>query len=112
MSGSRIDLADRFTRQGSARPDSDWDFLAFGSEESFRCLERNVALHWPHTDCLVVTNGEDFRTAWGEKNKTGSLSEWEWKQISETEAQYTETKWVENEEQARVVSKRRRAVRV
>lgn len=100
MSGSRIDLADRFTRQWLRPARLGLGFFGFRFRGKFPLsgAKRRSTLA--------------ARTAWGEKNKTGSLSEWEWKQISETEAQYTETKWVENEEQARVVSKRRRAVRV
>ncbi len=95
---------------GSATEKSDWDFLAFGSEEAHRFLQDASQFHRPDVDFLVVVNGEDFRCAWGEKDKSGSLSSWEWAQSSERQAEYTETKWVETEEEAKVVSKRRQAI--
>jgi len=97
---------------GTARENSDWDYIAFGDNDVLRCIENNENLHRSNTDFLVVTNDEDFRSAWGEKDKSGSLSEWEWHQLSPTEAQYQEAKWVENEEQAKIVVTTKKAVRV
>ena len=61
---------------------------------------------------LLSKNGEDFKNAWGEKEKAGALSSWEWNFISDSHAEYTEAKWVETEENAQVVLKRRNAIRV
>src|SRR5688572_12180952 len=80
---------------GTATASSDWDFIAFGNEATLAFLRGASALHREKTDFLVVTNGEDFQAAWGEVNKTGSLSEWQWKDLSESEAEYMQSKWVE-----------------
>lgn len=44
----------------------------------------------------MLFDGDNFRDPW--RNKTGSLSEWEWKIHSPHEANYVGTKWVEDEE--------------
>ena len=97
---------------GTARPTSDWDFLAFGSEETLTFLQSATALHRQETDFLVVTNGEDFQAAWGEPQKTGSLSEWQWSQLTATDAEYMQSKWVEHEDGSGVKVSQSRATRV
>jgi predicted nucleotidyltransferase len=97
---------------GTAHETSDWDFLAFGDAEVVACLRQSRELRRPDVDLLVVINGNDFENARGEKTKTGSLSLWEWSQSSDTEATYTEAKWVENVEGGNVVRKRRVALRL
>ena len=96
---------------GSARADSDWDLLAFGDPAVLACLRAASDLHDSNVDFLVVTNGEDFESAWGSKKKTGSLSQWDWN-ASADEAHYTGTKWVENDEEGRVDSNPCKGVRV
>ena len=95
---------------GTARAGSDWDFLAFGSVEAIHCIEQCKDLHRAHVDFLVVTNGDDFRSAWGEIDKCGSLSEWGWCRISDKEARYTATKKIRG--QGGVVCMQSKALRV
>ena len=97
---------------GNASETSDWDFIAFGTGEALEQIRNASELHRPDADFLVVVNGEDFENAWGERDKTGALSSWEWKRVSDMRAEYTEAKWVETEEEAKVVLRRRHAIRV
>ena len=97
---------------GTATAASDWDFIAFGTQATLKFLRETTALHRAKTDFLVVTNGEDFQAAWGEVSKSGSLSEWQWKSLSESESEYMQSKWVEREDGSGVVVTRGRAVRV
>ena len=97
---------------GSAREISDWDFIVFANREILMQIQNASYLHRSDVDFLVVTNGENFENGWGEKDKTGILSSWEWKIVTDSLAEYTEIKWVETEEDAKLVSRRRKAVRV
>jgi predicted nucleotidyltransferase len=100
--GSRVD--------GNATATSDWDLLAFGSTEALECLRRSPELHRSDVDFLVVTDGNTFRNAWGNREKTGSFSLWEWKAKSDVEAEYTSAKAVPGEKWGGVALKRHRAV--
>jgi hypothetical protein len=74
------------------RPDSDWDLLVFGGPGAHACLSSAHHLHRADIDCLVLSDSEDFSNAWGPRSKSGSLSGWEWTQVSSNLAQYTEAK--------------------
>jgi hypothetical protein len=89
---------------------SDWDFIAFGTQATLEFLRTATHLHDEKTDFLVVTNGEDFQAAWGETDKTGSLSEWKWNELSDTEATYVQSKWMERDDGSRVELTDRRAI--
>lgn len=93
-----------------ARPDSDWDFVAFGSELLLNRISASKDLHRSDVDFLVVFNGNDFRAAWGETSKQGALSEWQWKELGENRAEYLEAKW--SEENKRVLHCKKNAIRV
>ena len=41
---------------------------------------------------MVLTNGDEFRTAWDPDEKGGSLSEWQWTETSEFSGHYMQTK--------------------
>jgi len=82
---------------GTATASSDWDFIAFGTEATLKFLRTAAHLHDRQVDFLVVTNGEDFQAAWGALGKRGSLSEWSWMALSNTEAKYMQSKQVERE---------------
>ena len=97
---------------GTARPDSDWDLIAFGAEETFQNLQAALHLHRKDVDFLIVTSGTRFRAAWGASGKAGDLIEWEWSEVSENLATYTETKWIEREDGSGWLSKQRRGTRV
>ncbi|WP_145976124.1 nucleotidyltransferase domain-containing protein [Nitrospira moscoviensis] len=77
---------------GTAKPDSDWDLLAFGSPAVLAYLRSCPEYHRSDIDFLVVTDGDHFENAWGMKNKSGSISNWEWCQISDEYAYYTGAK--------------------
>jgi hypothetical protein len=83
-------LGSRANRTATAS--SDWDFIAFGTEPTLAFLQEATHLHRPEIDFLVVTNGEDFHAAWGERDKTGSLTEWQWSWHSEIAAEYMQAK--------------------
>lgn len=80
---------------GTARTDSDWDILIFGDMELLDALRKEEPLE--ETDILVVHDGDAFQSPWNKTGegvlKSGSLSGWEWKRKSETEATYSGTKW-------------------
>lgn len=96
---------------GTSTPSSDWDFLVFGSEGTLARLRNSTALQRDGTDLLVVTNNNEFEGTWGTA-KTGSLLQWEWRQLSEAEAEYMAAKWVEREDGSNMVLSRKRAIRV
>jgi predicted nucleotidyltransferase len=79
---------------GSARPKSDWDILAFADEPTFNALRDDQQLHHPDIDLLVVKSVDGrFEKPWGRK-KSGSLEKWQWNRVSETDATYRSTKFV------------------
>jgi hypothetical protein len=75
---------------GRASQESDTDLLVFGSpafSEAARAnLPREVAV-----DVLVVTDGDKFEDVW--MPKTGSLTQWGWKQGAGATT-YKGTKWL------------------
>lgn len=79
---------------GSARPDSDWDFLVFADESTFSRLAAASTFNHPEIDLLVVYDGNSFCKPWwdGHRLKRGTLSKWCWTPISDTEATYRATK--------------------
>jgi len=97
---------------GTAHETSDWDLMAFGSDKSLSCLKQHRELHRSDVDFLLVTNGGDYTNAWGESEKSDSLELWEWKHISDLEAEYTETKPAPGANWGNVALSRRRAIRL
>lgn len=97
---------------GTARPDSDWDLLVFADEPTFQRMRKNRRLRRAEIDCLVVRDGNEFREPWGRRPKHGDLSGWGWTTISQSEAEYDATKWVEDEDGGRTISKRCKAIRI
>lgn len=77
---------------GTARLDSDWDLLAFGNPAVLVYLKSHPELHRYDIDFLVVTDGDHFESAWGNKDKSGSISKWEWRQLSDDRADYNGAK--------------------
>ncbi|MBK1683120.1 nucleotidyltransferase domain-containing protein [Rhodoferax fermentans] len=77
---------------GTDTEKSDWDFIAFGSEGTLERLQSATNLHRQDIDFMVVTNGIDFRNAWGPRLKSGSLKTWEWKILSEDLCEYMQSK--------------------
>jgi len=95
----------------SARPESDWDFIVFGSELLLQCLSDSKDLHRADVDFLVVFDDNNFRAAWGETSKRGALSDWNWKEVGEYRAEYMDSKWIE-ENNTGVRRSIRQAIRV
>ena len=77
---------------GTAKDNSDWDYIVFGDTALLETLRSNPNWKEPEIDLMVVHNGDDFEEPWGERPKHGSLSGWEWEQVSPTCAQYKATK--------------------
>jgi hypothetical protein len=82
---------------GTSRPESDWDLIAFGSQSIFQSLRSDVRFHHEHIDLVVVYDGDTFEKPWGEREKGGSLSGWRWLRQSATRAVYRATKPIFNE---------------
>ena len=97
---------------GTATAASDWDFIAFGTSATLQFLRQTTALHRANTDFFVVTNGEDFEAAWGELDKTGCLTEWQWRNLSESESEYMQSRRGGFKDGSRVLVTRGLAVRV
>jgi hypothetical protein len=84
--------------------------LAFASEAVLRGLRKCDRLHDDETQLLVVVDGENFVTAWGPANWSGSLARWAWHETSPGEAYYDESRWARSD--GSVMRVRRRALRV
>ena len=67
-----------------------WDLLAFADEETLQQLRAATDLHRSDVRLRVVTDGNHFEPAWGDRAISGSLSGWNWKRVSEREAFYAE----------------------
>jgi hypothetical protein len=96
----------------SARENSDWDFIAFANQDALTQVQQAIELHRTDVDFLIVVNGENFKNAWGEREKHGNLTSWEWALVTDIRAEYTEAKWVETDDEAQVILRRRIAIRV
>ena len=75
---------------GTAKETSDWDLLVFGSEKVFNSIKGNCDLKNDFIDLMVVVDSENLASPWS--NKRGQLSDWQWKEISSSEATYIGTK--------------------
>jgi hypothetical protein len=82
---------------GTQRPDSDWDFLAFGTIAVLESLRSFPELDRRDVDFLVVTDDDHFESAWG-KNKTGSLLIWHWSKFQTNKASYLGQKFIPDEQ--------------
>lgn len=83
--------------------------LAFASAGALQRLRMCEHLHDADVELLVVTNGEDFATAWGPGKLSGSLARWGWRQSSADEAYYDESRWAQRDGGGAVVRVRRKA---
>ena len=83
--------------QGTARSDSDWDYLVFGSHRVLRSLRQRNGFNVPEVDLLVVYDGNNFSKPWrdGNRVKGGSLKDWDWRRISDERATYRAAKFRE-----------------
>jgi hypothetical protein len=84
---------------GTAREDSDWDFIIFSSLSLYDGVKNAPAFHREDVDLLLVGDDGKFSKPFGNP-KMGSLKEWKWSQVSDTLSHYEECKWVPDEEAA------------
>ena len=80
---------------GNESPNSDWDFVVFGSNAGLEAIRKNVDER-ADVDLLIVTDGDSFQDPW--KTKTGKLSSWEWQETCDGGAVYRSTKWPDDAE--------------
>lgn len=97
---------------GTAKPSSDWDFIAIGTSETLEFLKKSTHFHRSDVDFLVVTDGDGFISAWGEREKRGYLSVWGWEQESASAAHYKQTKWIDRADGSDIQITRVRAARI
>ena len=83
--------------------------LVFASAATLQRLRLSEHLHDPQVELLVVTNGDDFASAWGPCKLSGSLARWGWRQASAHEAYYDESRWAQRDGGGAVVRVRRKA---
>ena len=80
---------------GTARENSDWDLLVFGSADLLARLEGQSMVE--DVDVLVVVDRDRLQSPWKRTTdgvvKSGSLAGWKWTRKSEREATYEGTKW-------------------
>lgn len=74
---------------------SDTDLIVFGSKDLIDAAKECVE---PPTDidCLIVYDGDNYRDPW--QDKTGSLTELNWKPIDSQLANYVGTKFIQDYE--------------
>ena len=84
---------------GTATNESDWDILVFGSEELISTLKAQISLDNKLLDILVVYDGNNFLNPF--RKKKGSLTDWNWKKVSQDCATYCGSKWIPNEEESK-----------
>ena len=60
----------------NARPDSDWDYMAFADDDTLSDLSRDTRFHVEGIDLMIVTDGVSFAKPWLEdgRQKTGTLT--------------------------------------
>jgi hypothetical protein len=90
----------------------DWDLLAFADSRALYLLRRSVYLHRQDVQLRVVTDGQRFENAWGERRDAASIFGWNWRRASDTHAYFDEAVWSEPTENGLVRRIRRRALRV
>jgi hypothetical protein len=86
-----------------------WDLIAFADAPSLQRLRGAQHLHRSDVRLRVVTDGDRFGLAWGDAPAAGALSQWEWVQVNEREAFYSEAHWSEPVEAALVARTRYKA---
>ena len=82
--------------------------LAFANASVLKCLQASDDLHRADIEFLVVVDGDEFASAWGPSNLSGSLARWAWRQTATDEAYYDESRWAERDGGSRAVVRVRR----
>lgn len=85
---------------GCAHEHSDWDFLVFANNDTLQSLCCDPMFKQNDIDLLVVYDGDSFRKPWTDDDglKRGSLEKWKWSEKSKNEAEYTQLKWLKDED--------------
>lgn len=101
-------------RADGATPDAGeayaWDLVGFGDFASLEDLRSATHLHRSDVRLRIVTDGNSFAAAWGDLPGIGSLFQWDWMQVSEGEAFYSESRWQAPARAVAVQRRRRKAV--
>lgn len=84
---------------GTARADSDWDFLVFSSSPIYEDIQNNPMFHREDVDLLLVGEDGKLSKPFGEP-KGGSLTSWKWNPVSDVLSHYEGCKWIPDEEAA------------
>ena len=87
-----------------------WNLLAFADAATLQRLRKASDLHRGDIDLFVVTDGDQFESAWGRARLSGSLVRWAWRRALGGEAFYSEARWAGANGAAEVVRVRRKAV--
>ena len=76
---------------GTAKPESDWDFFIFGDCSVFEQIKSNPELNLYNIDLLVVAGDGEFENPYA-SDKSGNLSDWSWQLKSLKTATYQSSK--------------------
>jgi len=87
----------------------DWDLVVFADKPTLRQLRWATDLHRADVLLRVVTDGDRFEMPWGTLQQSGSLFQWDWRQVTETDAYYSEARWTLPMRTGNVERTRRRA---
>ena len=86
------------------------ELLVFADRATLERLRKCDGLRESDVVLLVVTDGDSFESAWGAQHFSGSLARWAWREASDGQAYYDESRWaVAPEELGSVVRVRRTA---
>lgn len=83
---------------GSARLESDWDYMAFADDATLTALRADSRFHRARIDLKIVTDGIQFAAPWPGPGRSdnGSLAKvdggWHWHRLSPTQVTYRATK--------------------
>jgi predicted nucleotidyltransferase len=75
------------------KPLSDWDLLVFADSNTYEAIKIDEYYHRGAVDLLVVIDNNQFIKPWG-KEKIGSINEWAWNELTESEAEYNHIKFI------------------
>ena len=83
---------------GSARPESDWDYMVFADDATLTALRGDSRFHRAGIDLMIVVDGDQFAAPWADhsRSKSGRLAKvdggWHWNPVSLAKATYRATK--------------------
>ncbi len=84
---------------GTARPESDWDYMAFADEATLAALRGDSRFHRAGIHLMIVFDGTQFAAPWPgpARSDNGTLADvdggWHWHRVTPTKATYWGTKW-------------------